>query len=149
MQIFYCTSLKFHLKLATMGRILFDTLKTRSFQQLKDLSCTHFKLAIDRRTFFLTLSQTSKLKFSITRKTLFQTLSPWNLIVSKNWKIKFFHTWKIYNNLKKFLPHLPFTWKVLQSPYMPPLGDGQPLFLQPCKLKAFPQKDSPFLCYTS
>ncbi len=90
LQIFYYTSLRFHLKLIIMRKIIFDTVETSHFQQLKELSSTHLKLSMNRRTFF-------------------HTLSPWNLILSKNLKNKFFSLEKFTTFLKKSLPHLPFT----------------------------------------
>jgi hypothetical protein len=118
LQIFYYTSLKFHLKLTTMRETLFDILETSHFQQLKGLSSTH-------------------LKRSMNRKTLFHTLSPWNLIFSKNLKNKFFTLEKL-TTLWRNLFHTSHS-----------LRNGLLFYLQPCKLKAFPQKDFPFLCYTS
>jgi hypothetical protein len=72
LQIFYYTSLKFHLKfhlkLATMRKTLFETLETSQFQQLKEF-------------FYFT-----HLKRSMSRKNLFHTFLPWNLILSKTWR---------------------------------------------------------------
>jgi hypothetical protein len=73
------------------------------------------------------------LKFSTTKKTLFQTLSLWNLILSKT----------SFSHLKN-LQHLK---EISSTP--PTHLETLLLSLQPCKLKTFPQKDSPFLCFTS
>jgi hypothetical protein len=64
-QIFYYSSLKFGLKLATMRKTLFDTLETSHFQQLEDLSSTHFKLSMNRRTLFHTLQTFNESKNSL------------------------------------------------------------------------------------
>jgi len=56
LQIFFYTSLRFHLKLAIMRKTFFDTFETLHFQQLKDLSSTHLKLSMNQRTLFHTLS---------------------------------------------------------------------------------------------
>jgi hypothetical protein len=48
--------LEISLETCTMGKTLFDTLETSHFQQLKELSSTHFKLSMNRRTLFHTLS---------------------------------------------------------------------------------------------
>jgi hypothetical protein len=61
-------------------------LHTSNIQLIEKLSSTHFL-------------KLQSLKFSTIGRTLFQTLSPWNLILSKNLKNKFFHTWK---NLQDF-----------------------------------------------
>jgi hypothetical protein len=118
LQIFCYTSLKFHLEFATMRKKLFDTFETSHFQQLKEFFSTNLKLSMNRRTFF-------------------HTISPWNLILSKNSKNKFF-TFENFTTLWKNLFHTSHS-----------LRNGLLLFLQPWKLKAFPQKDSPFICYTS
>jgi len=47
LQIFYYASLRFHLKLVTMKKTLFDTLETSHFQQLIDLSPTYLKLSMN------------------------------------------------------------------------------------------------------
>jgi hypothetical protein len=97
---------------------------------VKDLSYTHFKLSMNRRTLSHTFFQTSKLKISTTRKTLSKHFHLETIKFLKNFKNKFFtlekmitiwrnlfqkrvffHTWKTYNTLKKSLPHLPLTWK--------------------------------------
>jgi hypothetical protein len=61
------------------------------------------------------------------------------LATSKNLKNKFFTLEKL-TTLWRNLFHTSHS-----------LRNGVLLFLQPCKLKkkTFPQKDSPFLCYTS
>jgi hypothetical protein len=120
-----CTNLKFDLKLVTLAKSsLFDTLEIWSFEQLeKPLLHTPqtwtLKLSTTRRTLFHTFSQTLMLKLSTTWRTLFHTL--WNLghfeelsfthFKLKTWNLKTLPHLRTYNTLKKFLPHLPLTWK--------------------------------------
>jgi len=48
--------LEISLETCTMGKTLFDTLQISHFQQLRELFFTHFKLSMNRRTLFHTLS---------------------------------------------------------------------------------------------
>jgi len=117
LQIFYYTSLKFHLKFVTMRKILFDTLE-------------NFTLSITQRPFFHTPQTFNESKNSLAHTFTFK------FDIFKSLKNKFFFpTWKTYNTLKKSFFHTSHS-----------LRNGFLLSLQPCKLKTFPQKDSPLLC---
>jgi hypothetical protein len=91
-----CTKPKFHLKLATMVKTLFDTLETWSFQQLENLCCTNFKLRhwnsqqLEESTKFFKLQCWKFQELEELSSTHFQ-LKTWNL----NTWITFFHTWEL------------------------------------------------------
>jgi hypothetical protein len=121
LQIFYYTSLKFHLKLATMWKTFFDTLETSHFQQLKELSSTYLKLSMSRKPFFHTFSPWNK-KLSKTWRNLFHTshsfrnglllsLHPCKLKAFPQTQRPFFHTPQTFNESKNSLPHT-FTLKL-------------------------------------
>ncbi len=119
-----------------MRRALFDTLEGWKFSTIRrilfqTLSQTwRLKISTTRRILLHTLSQSWRLKFLTTQRTLFHTLfQTWRLKfsttqrtffhkLSQTWRTNFSTLEKTYNALKKSLPHLPLTWKVLQSPCM-------------------------------
>jgi hypothetical protein len=81
---------------------------------------------------------------STTQKTFFhtsQTFNESNNSLLDTFTLKF----DIFKNLKN-LQHFQ---EISSTPLSHSLRNEILLYLQPCKLKAFPQKDSPFLCYTS
>jgi len=106
---------------------------TWNLQQCEKLSLTHLKLHTfnTQRTFFHTPQTFNESKNSLphTFTLKFNTF--------KNLKNKFF-TLERLTTLWRNLFHTSHS-----------LRNGLLLFLQPWKLKAFPQKDFPFLCYTS
>jgi hypothetical protein len=107
--------------------------KVTAIKLLHDFQGLHLKRRHFEHKSYNKHSQTWKLMFSTTWRTLFQTLSPWNLILSKT----------SFSHLKN-LQHFE------QIFFTPPTHlERLLLSLQPCKLKAFSQMDSPFLCCTS
>ncbi len=86
-----------HLKLDTFNNSKTSFLHTSNFQWIKELSSTRF-LKIQNWN-YQQLKNLSSKHFHLTT-CYFQKL-----------KERVFHTWKTYNTLKKFLPHLPLTWK--------------------------------------
>ncbi len=106
--------------------------KVAAIKLLHDFQRLHLKRRHFEHKCYNKHSQTWKLKFSTTKRTLFQRLSLWNLIVSKT----------SFSHLKN-LQHLE---EISSTP--PTHLERLLLSLQPCKLKASPQKDFHFLCYT-
>ncbi len=77
---------------------------TSNFQWVEELSSTHF----------------SNLKVGIlnTSKNFLPNTFTLKLDTFKKLEEWIFHTWKISNTLKKFLPHLPLTWKWTPIPFV-------------------------------
>ncbi len=94
-----------------------------------------------KTSFEISLWDTWNLKLSTTWKHLFHTPQTSKLKLSKNWRT-FFHIWEFITFIK-ISSTPPTHLETLQVPYMPPLGNGLPFTLQPCKLKTF-KRISPF-----
>ncbi len=155
-----------HLKLHIFNNSKSFLPHTSNFQWMEKLSSTHFHF---ETWYFQKTWRNLFHTFHTLRNGLLFSLQPCKLKTFLQIQRPFIHTPQIFNESKNSLPRT-FTLKLdifknLKNKFFTlekltklwknlfhtshSLRSGLLLFLQPCKLKAFPQNDSPFLCYIS